>query len=141
MGVANKITASFVRTYTHSHSHLHSQRLNELQIVEESQFEPALLAVNKPKNRFEHIVPCECTHPHTHTHFHILIFTLTLRLTFTSSHSHSPSHSQSLSHPHIHTHAFIDDRYRVRLLLHPGVVGSDYVNASYIDVRYMHTPH
>jgi len=27
-----------------------------------------------------------------------------------------------------------DDRYRVRLLLHPGVQGSDYINASYLDV-------
>ena len=28
----------------------------------------------------------------------------------------------------------LDDRYRVRLLLHPGVHGSDYINASYVDV-------
>ena len=27
-----------------------------------------------------------------------------------------------------------DDKYRVRLLLYPGVVGSDYINASYVDV-------
>ena len=27
-----------------------------------------------------------------------------------------------------------DDRYRVRLLLHPGVQGSDYINACYVDV-------
>ena len=30
--------------------------------------------------------------------------------------------------------SFSDERYRVRLLLHPGVSGSDYINASYIDV-------
>ena len=28
----------------------------------------------------------------------------------------------------------LDDDYRVRLLMHPGVSGSDYINASYIDV-------
>ena len=27
-----------------------------------------------------------------------------------------------------------DDAYRVRLLMHPGVSGSDYINAAYIDV-------
>ena len=33
-----------------------------------------------------------------------------------------------------------DDSYRVRLLLHPGVVGSDYMNASYVDVSTYNTP-
>ncbi|XP_064387090.1 receptor-type tyrosine-protein phosphatase S-like isoform X2 [Halichondria panicea] len=62
-------------------------RLNELQVWEESQLEPARMPVNRPKNRFEKILPY--------------------------------------------------DRFRVRLLLHPGVIGSDYVNASYID-GYQH---
>ena len=33
-----------------------------------------------------------------------------------------------------------DDSYRVRLLLHPGVLGSDYMNASYVDVSTYNTP-
>ena len=33
-----------------------------------------------------------------------------------------------------------DDSYRVRLLLHPGVLGSDYMNASYVDVSKYNTP-
>ena len=38
----------------------HMQRLNELQVWEESQLQPARMPVNKPKNRFEDILPCKC---------------------------------------------------------------------------------
>lgn len=91
----------------------HMQHLNELEEVDESQYQPAQSSVNLPKNRHQNIMPCE----------YLWVW-------------HGTCGCGQVQVTNILYLCFIDDRYRVRLLLHPGVYGSDYINASYVDVSY-----
>ena len=105
--------------------------------MDKSQFHPASSSVNEPKNRYRNILPCELDIPSL------------LLSPFTPSPLLPPPPLPPLPAPlpllsplpfplnflfPLLSHHFTDDRYRVRLLLHPGVNGSDYINASYVDV-------
>lgn len=84
----------------------HFQRVQELQVVKPTQFTSAKLPPNTPKNRNTAALPCELQHNKL---MGVALVTWWV----------CPSP---------------DDLHRVRLLMQPGVTGSDYINATFVDV-------